>query len=636
MGANYTAKISLGGSGKVALAWDCKCYKRYVIRRRKAGDSAVELSQQVDASGTYEDTNVPLNTDYTYTVANIDDYTGVEGPESSPVLARVEIDQSDLLLYVSAPKDPLKDPIPGGLAWEGFSTLKGIFHQPGNVALEFNALHKSGASTTKTYSVRANPAPALTITTSSLPAASSGAFYSTILQAQGGVAPYRWSFVGENVLQEGLDLTRDGVIVGVPVSGSLYRPTAIIRVEDAAGNVAEKVFNDPVDINFGDPGQPDNIQDWGWVGVASRIEEPDVPIALLSAPKKRTVSAASKRLLASLAGEAAWDLAEATFEPKLVKPVDMSFLMPEQHLLSALEHLQRGGGGVIAKTDTGPATWFKLDGNATIGSRKPNQKEWRLDCSVEVKPNRRLYILSDNPAKKAAFMQANPTAIDLDGILAQHPEFLSQAENEVASNWQKYHSAKSEQNRIKYFEENVPSKKRYNAWRWLTARVASEPGQQIKVTMIDSEYSAARKGTVITNYKNGSHFACANEALMKVKGGMRGYIRFLDKAGLVHPANAKYSLGFVQSVIKTQNGTATIPLNYRVLKFTAKGIKVLKIGGGIAAIGVSLAADSYELYYSKDRFRTAVKMAGGGGPPRRGRLGPSRRKSPPRCSPVAR
>ncbi len=80
----------------------------------------------------------------------------------------------------------------------------------------------------------------LTVTSSAtLPGASVGQSYATILSASGGVAPYTWSLSSGSSLPGGLTLASDGIISGIPTSGGTSR--FIVRVRDSAGAPAEKL-----------------------------------------------------------------------------------------------------------------------------------------------------------------------------------------------------------------------------------------------------------------------------------------------------------------------------------------------------------------------------------------------------------
>jgi len=90
-----------------------------------------------------------------------------------------------------------------------------------------------------------NIAP-LTVTTSSLPAATVGSFYSRTLTASGGVGPYTWN-ISNGALPAGLSLnSTSGVISGTPtVSG---KSSFTVRVTDNRGVSAVKSLSLTVSI----------------------------------------------------------------------------------------------------------------------------------------------------------------------------------------------------------------------------------------------------------------------------------------------------------------------------------------------------------------------------------------------------
>ena len=76
--------------------------------------------------------------------------------------------------------------------------------------------------------------PALTIATTTLPAAQSGVAYSQTLSVNGGTSPYTWTAVG--ALPSGLALSSSGQLSGTPSSAGSF--TLAIRVTDAAQRTA--------------------------------------------------------------------------------------------------------------------------------------------------------------------------------------------------------------------------------------------------------------------------------------------------------------------------------------------------------------------------------------------------------------
>jgi len=84
--------------------------------------------------------------------------------------------------------------------------------------------------------------PALQITTTVLPDATQGTFYSTALGALGGQPPYVWSLVpGSASLPPNLTLGTNGVLAGTPASSGTN--WFIVRVTDAAASTVNRVFS---------------------------------------------------------------------------------------------------------------------------------------------------------------------------------------------------------------------------------------------------------------------------------------------------------------------------------------------------------------------------------------------------------
>ncbi|RKY19238.1 MAG: hypothetical protein DRP63_00955, partial [Planctomycetota bacterium] len=88
------------------------------------------------------------------------------------------------------------------------------------------------------FTIRVNPNPTLTITTTSLPPAIEGQSYFYLLTASGGTPPYNWSVTG---LPQGLQFdSSTGEIYGTPPSGSLGSYTLTITVSDSQNNSKTK------------------------------------------------------------------------------------------------------------------------------------------------------------------------------------------------------------------------------------------------------------------------------------------------------------------------------------------------------------------------------------------------------------
>jgi hypothetical protein len=76
---------------------------------------------------------------------------------------------------------------------------------------------------------------ALGITTTTLPAATSGVMYSQALMATGGATPYSWT-VASGVLPDGLSLSSGGVLSGTPTTAGDY--SFAVQVADPGSRTA--------------------------------------------------------------------------------------------------------------------------------------------------------------------------------------------------------------------------------------------------------------------------------------------------------------------------------------------------------------------------------------------------------------
>ncbi|MBP1686538.1 MAG: multidomain protein with s-layer y region, glug motif, ig motif, i-set domain, pkd domain [Deltaproteobacteria bacterium] len=81
----------------------------------------------------------------------------------------------------------------------------------------------------------------LQITTTSLPPAQVGVFFTTQFQATGGQAPYTWSFVDLLAQPPGLNLSPDGTLSGTPFVPGIFNFT--VRVTDSVGAPLDKDFS---------------------------------------------------------------------------------------------------------------------------------------------------------------------------------------------------------------------------------------------------------------------------------------------------------------------------------------------------------------------------------------------------------
>ncbi|MCL6450529.1 MAG: copper amine oxidase N-terminal domain-containing protein [Acetobacteraceae bacterium] len=88
---------------------------------------------------------------------------------------------------------------------------------------------------------RAAAGDALSILTAKLPVAAVGEAYEAVLQASGGVPPYRWEVSRLSKLPEGLSLGRDGTIRGRPRAEGTTN--VLVNVWDSAGTLASAALS---------------------------------------------------------------------------------------------------------------------------------------------------------------------------------------------------------------------------------------------------------------------------------------------------------------------------------------------------------------------------------------------------------
>ncbi|MCA8939150.1 MAG: putative Ig domain-containing protein, partial [Planctomycetes bacterium] len=94
----------------------------------------------------------------------------------------------------------------------------------------------------------------LTITTaaSEIPNGAENGEFNVMLGAGGGVPPYTWSMISNN-LPTGLSMTAGGVITGTPVEGSSGRYTVKVRIYDAQGDVSVQNFTFDIAPQYFEP-----------------------------------------------------------------------------------------------------------------------------------------------------------------------------------------------------------------------------------------------------------------------------------------------------------------------------------------------------------------------------------------------
>lgn len=136
--------------------------------------------------------------------------------------------------------------LPGGTSLTPGGVLSGTPTATGTFTFTLKATDARGASATRVFTLTiTNASQTLSITTTSLPNASTSASYSETLTASGGSPPYSWSISGGS-LPPGLNLNAaTGAITGTPLTTGSFAFTA--RVTDQTATVADRPLS--MDVN---------------------------------------------------------------------------------------------------------------------------------------------------------------------------------------------------------------------------------------------------------------------------------------------------------------------------------------------------------------------------------------------------
>jgi hypothetical protein len=113
--------------------------------------------------------------------------------------------------------------------------------QPGDV----DVLVQDAKRSQQSNHVKFHVIPPLSITTTSLPSASSGIVYSTTLTATGGQTPYKWS-LASGTLPSGITLnTKSGALAGTPSQSGTFNFTVSATDSEATPSVASQTLTLP-------------------------------------------------------------------------------------------------------------------------------------------------------------------------------------------------------------------------------------------------------------------------------------------------------------------------------------------------------------------------------------------------------
>ncbi|HLZ43896.1 MAG TPA: putative Ig domain-containing protein [Candidatus Sulfotelmatobacter sp.] len=136
--------------------------------------------------------------------------------------------------------------LPTGITLHSNGTLSGTTTQTGpftfTVQVTDSSSTQESASQSLSLTVSNSAPPALSITTSSLPAATTGAAYSTSFAASGGTSPYTWA-VSSGVLPAGIALQSSGTLSGTTTQTGQFAFTVQITDSSSTQQSATKSFN---------------------------------------------------------------------------------------------------------------------------------------------------------------------------------------------------------------------------------------------------------------------------------------------------------------------------------------------------------------------------------------------------------
>ena len=144
--------------------------------------------------------------------------------------------------------------LPAGLTLAASTgVISGTATTAGTVSFTVQATDAASNTATKALSIAVSAAQSPSVTTTSLPAGTTGTIYSTPLQASGGTTPYSWS-LSAGTLPAGLSLVAStGVISGTPTATGTASFT--VQVTDAANNTGTKALS----ISVAAAGQPPSV-----------------------------------------------------------------------------------------------------------------------------------------------------------------------------------------------------------------------------------------------------------------------------------------------------------------------------------------------------------------------------------------
>jgi hypothetical protein len=131
--------------------------------------------------------------------------------------------------------------LPTGISLASTGAISGTPSVSGTFNVTLGVHDSQGTSTTANFSVTIAAAPALQITTTTLPNGAEGSPYDTTVSATGGTPPYTWSISSGSLPSTVALAATTGNISGTPSTSGTFTPT--LRVTDSANNTVTQSYS---------------------------------------------------------------------------------------------------------------------------------------------------------------------------------------------------------------------------------------------------------------------------------------------------------------------------------------------------------------------------------------------------------
>ena len=166
----------------------------------------------------------------------------------------------------------LSTTLPPGLTLGTDGALTGTATIAGDYEFLVQVMDSAAPASAATAAFAIKVLAPLAITTASVPAATEGQAYSTVLQATGGTTPYSWA-VTNGVLPSGIDLSPGGTLGGTPLASGTFDFTVQVTDLSNPNQSASRAFSLDVAAASGLPSLPGPF-----------VLEPDQAVAATTTP----------------------------------------------------------------------------------------------------------------------------------------------------------------------------------------------------------------------------------------------------------------------------------------------------------------------------------------------------------------